>query len=411
MKKIVVLGAGITGLTIGRLLSNKATVKILEKKAVPGGIARTKDVNGVTYHTVGGHCFNSKHKDVLDFVFSIMPQDQWHKIQRISRIAFDGYEIDYPIEYSVREIYAHDPQLAFEISRDFLATSEDISATNLGEWFSQKFGGTLAAKYFIPYNRKIWGRDPYTMAYSWVEGKLPIPDKKSFFDALITDVSDSMPHSSFYYPNTNNQNSLIEALASGLDIDFDTPVKSIEKDKDGWIVNGNIRCDIIISTLPLNELPSLIRNTPQEIIDEAALLRYNKVSNVLWESRPTEKSWTYHPDSDTLFHRYIHIGSYFKPVAGYTITECVGEHSYDEMVAAGSRDPFLIRPLDHNISEHAYVVFDENRDKAVDSILSYLSGIGIESIGRFGRWEYYNMDICMKQCLDLYSQLQSDNLL
>lgn len=410
MKKIIILGAGITGLTIGRLLSKDADVKIIEKKSMPGGIARTKDVGGVTYHTVGGHCFNSKYKDVLDFVFSIIPQDNWHKIQRISRIFLDNYEVNYPIEYSVKEIYSHDPQLAFEITRDFLATDDNISAENLGEWFIQKFGKSLADKYFIPYNKKIWGCDPFAMASSWVEGKLPIPDKKSFFEALMTaDVNDSMPHASFYYPNSNNQNTLIDSLAEGLDILLDTPVESIERTKSGWLINGSMECDMIISTIPLNELPALIKDAPDNIINAASLLRYNKVSNMLWESHPTEKSWTYHPDSQTLFHRYIHIGSYFKPVQGYTITECVGEHSYNEMCAAGSKDPFLIKPLDHNVSEHAYVVFDENRDKSVNTILNYLSSIGIESIGRFGRWEYYNMDICMKQCLDLYSQLKTEH--
>ncbi len=411
MKNIIILGAGITGLTIGRLLHGSANVKILEARPVPGGIARTRDVCGVTYHTVGGHCFNSKHKDVLDFVFSIMPEREWHKIHRVSRIDLGGYEVGYPIEYAVKEIYAKDRDLAYNITRDFLSSPDEITASNLGEWFEQKFGKTLAHKYFIPYNSKIWGRDAYSMDYSWVVGKLPIPDKKSFFDSLVGDMSDSMPHSSFYYPDSNNQNSLIDALAKGIDIKYDTHVDRIEKTGDGWIVNGDYRCDMLISTLPLNELPSIISGVPVEIAAAASMLKYNKVSNMLWESEPTEKSWTYHPGHDTLFHRYIHIGSYFKPSKGYTITECVGEHSTEEMIAAGRKDPFLLKPLDSNVSGHAYVVFDENRDRAVSEILSYLHSIGLMSIGRFGRWEYYNMDICMKQCIDLAAELKKKDQL
>lgn len=411
MKNIIILGAGITGLTIGRLLRGCANVRILEAASVPGGIARTRDVGGVTYHTVGGHCFNSKHKDVLDFVFSIMPESEWHKIRRVSRIDLGGYEVGYPIEYAVKEIYANDRDLAYGITRDFLSSPDEITATNLGEWFEQKFGTTLAQKYFIPYNSKIWGRDPYSMDYSWVVGKLPIPDKRSFFDSLVGDMSDSMPHSSFYYPDSNNQNSLIEALAEGLDIEYDTHVDRIEKTVAGWIVNGDHRCDMLISTLPLNELPAMISGVPAEISEAASLLKYNKVSNMLWESEPTEKSWTYHPGKDTLFHRYIHIGSYFKLSQGYTITECVGEHSEEEMIEAGRKDPFLLKPLDSNVSKHAYVVFDENRDGAVNRILLYLRSIGLMSIGRFGRWEYYNMDICMKQCIDLAAELKNNNQL
>ena len=39
-------------------------------------------VNGVTYHTVGGHCFNSKYEDVMSFVFNLLPQKEWHKVKR-----------------------------------------------------------------------------------------------------------------------------------------------------------------------------------------------------------------------------------------------------------------------------------------------------------------------------------------
>ena len=135
------------------------------------------------------------------------------------------------------------------------------------------------------------------------------------------------------------------------------------------------------------------------------MLRYNKVSNVFWKSRLTDKTWTYQPSRDTIFHRYIHIGSFYKPSEGYTITECVGEHSYDEMVECGRKDSFLIKPLDYNVSEHAYVVFDGNRDKAVKTVSDYLESIGIRSIGRFGRWEYYNMDICMLDSMNTAKEI------
>ena len=66
--KIGILGAGITGLSAAKMLHKHFDVEVLEKNDVCGGIARTKDVNGVAYHKVGGHCFNSKHKEVLNFI-------------------------------------------------------------------------------------------------------------------------------------------------------------------------------------------------------------------------------------------------------------------------------------------------------------------------------------------------------
>lgn len=52
--RIGVLGAGISGLSIARLLKDDFEVEVLEKESVIGGIARTRDVNGMAYHVNGG---------------------------------------------------------------------------------------------------------------------------------------------------------------------------------------------------------------------------------------------------------------------------------------------------------------------------------------------------------------------
>ena len=148
--KIGVLGAGISGLTISKLLNNEFDVEILEKEQNHGGIARTKDVNGVSYHVTGGHCFNSKHKDVLEFVFNeVLSEDKWNKIERNAKIRFKGNEISYPIEFSVLEIAKFDKNLALNIVKDFLGCiPKEVS--NLEDWFRINFGNTLAEEYFLP---------------------------------------------------------------------------------------------------------------------------------------------------------------------------------------------------------------------------------------------------------------------
>ena len=404
--KILVFGAGVTGLTMGHLLHRTHDVTILEKESFIGGLARTKQMNGITYHLTGGHCFNSKYEDVMSFVFGLLPKEKWHLVKRTSAINLGKYEVSYPIEYSVRQIYQNDADLAFAVTKEFLSVSDDGNYSDLEQWFRKKFGNALCDLYFIPYNTKIWGRKPCEMDYKWVQDKLPIPDKVSFFQSLMDYRSDTMPHSRFYYPNTNDQSSLFEALADGLNIVCNEKVSSIKKENNQWVVNNTYMADVLISTLPLNELPNYIKDVPETVLHSTRKLKYNKVSNVLWESIPTEKTWTYQPLPDSIFHRYIHIGNFFLPQKNYTITECIGEKSFEEMVACGRKDPFLVRPLDYHISDHAYVVFDENRESSVSHIQKYLESIGLYSIGRFGQWEYFNMDVCMKQCLNLYENLK-----
>ncbi len=406
--KICIIGAGITGLTAGKLLSQNHEVTIYEKETKVGGIARTKDVNGITYHTVGGHCLNSKNKEVMNFIFKdILAIENWHLVKRDAKIDLDNNFISYPIEFSIKEISKFDKDLAFNITKDFLS-SLDTNEDNLADWFKSKFGKTLADKYFIPYNRKIWQMEPSEMSHLWIEGKLPIPNKKDFFEGLIKNNEDTMPHSTFYYPNTNDQNTFIDALEKGLNIIKEFNVISIEKSDKKWIINNEFEYDIVINTMPLDLLTSIIKDIPKNIIEDAKKLKYNKVTNMLWKTKPIDFTWTYYPDKDTIFHRHIHIGNFFKPAKNYTITESMGEHSFDEMVAYGKKFDYLVEPLDYNISDYAYVVYDQNYNKATTNIKEYLKSIKLHTIGRFGEWEYYNMDKCMESAFELCKMLERD---
>jgi protoporphyrinogen oxidase len=405
--RIGILGAGVSGLSIGRLLSKHFDVELLERNNINGGIARTRQVEGISYHPVGGHCFNSKYPDVLSFVFdTILPKSQWHKVTRDAVIKLRGHEVSYPIEYAIQQIFSFAPDMAIEITRDFLSAEDDNAYNNLEEWFRKKFGNTLAEQYFIPYNTKIWNRLPSEMSPVWVEGKLPIPNKKSFFKGLIGNESDIMPHSTFFYPDTNNQNTFIDELAKDLNITCNYKVENICKTiSNKWLINNDKEFDLIISTLPLNILPLLINDTPDEILDAASKLKYNRVTTMLWETEATERTWTYIPDRENFFHRYIHIGSFFRPKKNYSITEVIGEKSYAEMIENGKKDSFLKRPVDYNISDHAYVVFDENYESATKQVKNHLKTIDVYTLGRFGEWQYYNMDICIKSSMDLKDQI------
>jgi protoporphyrinogen oxidase len=198
--KIGVLGAGISGLSIGKMLKERFDVEILERDREYGGIAKTKQAEGVTYHKIGGHCFNSKHQDVLDFVFKeVLDRTKWHLIKRDAVIRLEQNEVSYPIEFSVRQIYEFNPELAIKIAAEFLQDRGDNDAVNLEEWFRHQFGNTLSELYFLPYNNKIWKKPAKEMSPKWAEGKLPIPDKKSFFNSLLHSEDDKMPHSSFFY--------------------------------------------------------------------------------------------------------------------------------------------------------------------------------------------------------------------
>ena len=202
MKKIGIIGAGVSGLSVAKSLGKNFEVEILEKKDFVGGIARPVEIDGFPYHIIGGHCMNSKNLEIMEFIFSILPREEWHVVNRNATVFFRGRHVPYPLEFSVKEISEFDPELAYNIVIDFFKSKKE-RAKNLEEWFVNNFGQTLATEYFIPYNRKIWAREPCTISPTWVIDKLPIPNKKSFLESLISKkAEDNMPHAHFYYPNS-----------------------------------------------------------------------------------------------------------------------------------------------------------------------------------------------------------------
>ncbi|EMF7763888.1 NAD(P)-binding protein [Campylobacter coli] len=410
-RKIGIIGAGISGMSIARLLKDGFEVEVLEKFNNVGGIARTKDVGGKPYHINGGHCFNSKFDDVLDFVFNtVLDKDKWNYLPRKAEILFKNNWVTYPIEFSIKEIDSFDTSLAFQITKEMFNASYE-KGKNLEEWFINHFGLTLAKEYFIPYNTKIWGIAPKNMDNVWIEDekqmKLPVPTKESFYKSLVGKITDKMSHAAFYYPKTNNQNTFIEAIGEGVDILTNYDVKDITKENNQWIVNGEKKYDILINTSPLDLIPQILKNIPIKALSCFNKLKYNKVTNIFWETDGSlDITWGYIPDPSIGFHRISNTGSIVQPKGNFCTTEAIGEIPYDRLVEEGQKIPFLKKPLDYNVTEHAYVFFDLNYTKAKTGAISYLDSLGIYSHGRFGEWEYYNMDVCIKRSIDLAKNIK-----
>ena len=407
-KRVAVIGAGISGLAFAKYVkvnSKNIEVKVFEKSDAIGGIAKVKDVEAnIPYHMIGGHCFNSKFPHVMDFVFKhVLPESEWRKINRKASILFKGNSIGYPIEYSIKDIFKFDEKLALNIVKDFYSASKEPS-TNLAEWFRNNFGTTLANEYFIPYNQKIWGTDPSNMTADWVTDKLPMPNDMEILKGLIDNGRDTMPHSSFYYPKAGTQNAFIKALATGLDIRINSNIAEIIENRDGTFEIGDETFDHIVYTGPLDEIANVF--TVEEKVRKAARkLRYNKVTTMLWRSKPTEDTWTYIPGTESNFHRMIHIGNFTGSDPNYSITEAVGHISYDDMVNSAQNIELLLEPLDYNVSERAYVVFDQNVNEAKNTIFEGLSKKNVHLLGRFGEWEYFNMDICIKRAIEVFEEV------
>ncbi|MDQ4138887.1 MAG: NAD(P)-binding protein, partial [Bacteroidota bacterium] len=206
MKKISIIGAGISGLSAARLLSPVAEVEILDKCDKVGGLIKCDYINGNLFHKVGGHVFNSKNKDVLDWFWAPFDlENEFLKTKRKAKIFYNGKLIGYPLE---NYLYEFGKDLVQKVISELMeiqknTAKEPFEYENFEEFLKGNFGDTLYNLYFKPYNQKIWNTDLSKVALEWLEGKLPMPNIKDIFISnIVKEEESSMVHATFYYPKS-----------------------------------------------------------------------------------------------------------------------------------------------------------------------------------------------------------------
>ncbi len=407
--KIAVLGAGVSGITIAKKLVEKnMDVVVYEKSSDAGGLAKTRVTNGYVYDMHGGHIFNSKHKEIVDWVFSFLPKENWQYSIRNAKIFFGGRYVSYPFELSLCEL---DPEDATNCVYDFILSQQGEEPDNFRDWLIWNFGQTIADYYMLPYNRKIWSYPLEEMETKWMQGKMPLPEKKDIIRSLLLkDPSErKMPHSTYYYPIEGGIQSMIRAISEGLNIKLNTPVEKLEQIDGKWYVNGEGAYDRVVSTIPLPVLSETME-LPKQVSEAVKGLRYNSLTTMLFQCPDTDLSWLYIPSDDFRSHRVCYQGA-FSPKACPSgcsgAIEVIGEKfvpSKDILEKENiiPKELGLNNFIDSEFAEYAYVIHDANYRENTGIILDYFNSVdNFNLLGRFATWNYNNMDMCMLDAFNL----------
>lgn len=395
--KYLILGAGVSGLCLAAKLleAGETSFLVLEKEGEPGGLCRSAQVDESPLDIGGGHFLDVRRPDVLDFLFTFLPREEWNRFDRKSLIRLGDYEIDYPFESNIWQFPAH-------VQEEYLASIARAGCNNglpmpekFSDWIYWKLGDKIAADYMIPYNEKIWSLDLDRLGTYWLY-KLP---NVSYEDTLWSCRNKShkggIPaHAVFLYPKAYGYGEVWRRIAASLGdkILLDTPVESI--DFNTLTVNGTFKAQTVINTVPWPEL----RHTPGMPEQVAAAIKKLVYASIRVAYRPedpgTDAHWVYVPDRRTVHHRLVCRKNF-----------CTGGKGYWTETNTRRIDADHVEPDRFFDNPYAYPINTVDKPRAIETVLQWCQSRSVIGLGRWGQWEHVNSDAAVAGALQLADRL------
>jgi protoporphyrinogen oxidase len=414
MKKATVIGSGISGLSVSRMLADRYEVSVLEKSDKPGGLIKCDRIDGNLFHRVGGHVFNSRNQVVLDWFWKHFDRDnEFLKATRNAKILLNNKLIGYPLENFLYEL--PEAQLRPIIEELLVLITKEKKHPNEYNDFKAfligNFGQHLYDLYFGPYNTKIWNTDISKVPLEWLDGKLPMPQIREVIISNILKKEESqMVHSTFYYAKRDGSQFIINRLAENQQISLSYIVSDISVTNSGSVsVNNELTSDVLVYCGDVRQLASIVDINDKDLkIALAAVtdLPSNGTSNVLCETDDNDISWLYLPEQEYKAHRIIYTGNFSNTNNEGTnrktcVVEFSGKQEQDLMINELKRLPGNLKPLAFNYEPNSYIIQQKGTREKIGTIKTLLAKYNIYLLGRFAEWEYHNMDKCVEGAMVL----------
>jgi len=416
--EIAILGAGLAGLSAAFHLEQMGfdSYQIFEKNTRVGGLCRSETINGFTFDYAIHILYSSDEYATALIRNKLLVNNLRLQIRR-SYVYYRGVYTEYPFQ---AHLHGREPEVIKECILGLVRSAYEKSRKphNFEEWIHTTFGEGMAKHFMVPYNTKQWATDLKRMNYDWISSRVPIPSLEEVLDgALKPPIRKYGPNAYFWYPLRGGIGSLPEGFLPHVrNLRLNTEVKEIDPKKKKVVIGESkkeVRYDKLVLTLPICRLLDLVNDPPNEVGKAIQELQYNKVYAInlgINKKSISDKHWIYFPEKEFIFQRIdfpMNLSHYMVPRGKSSITAEVSVSKHRPLDVEGERlvervirdlarlgiigeDEVVLRDL--RVLDPAYVIYDLDHGKNVKIIHEYLKSNGIYPCGRFGEWEYLNMD-------------------
>lgn len=395
----VIVGAGVSGLAYAGFSKNECL--LLEKDAEIGGYCKTIKWGDFVWD-YSGHFFHFRDTFLEDYICRNMVHDDIRYCEKHTQIFYRQKYIDFPFQKNIHQLDQD----------EFIDCLYDLFTTTGNDYFTfkqmlyAKFGQSIAEKFLMPYNEKLYACDLNRLDVDAMGRFFPYADKEEIIRNFKKTNNNSY-NSHFTYPR-GGAIEYVKSLASYIgksNICLNECVKSIDvTEKTIKTDKRELKYDNLISTMPF---PLLMQCCSMEY--DTDIYSWNKVLvfNLGFDKKGKDvfNNWIYVPSKDFCFYRVGYYDNIFatKNMSLYVElgfgknTDVIDVEYYKEKVLDDLKKAGII--TDHKliashfvIMDPAYVHITKESIRDVEEKKKVLARNNIYSIGRYGSWTYCSIE-------------------
>jgi protoporphyrinogen oxidase len=428
---LIVIGAGPAGLTAAiEALNLGKHVLVLESDNQVGGISRTVVQDGYRFD-LGGHRFFTKVKRVKEFWENVLEPRDFLTRPRKSRIFYNDKFYDYPLKplnalFNLGIIESIRCILSYVWAR----INPPKNQENFEGWVAARFGWRLYRIFFKTYTEKVWGVPATAIQSDWAAQRIK---NLSLFKAILNafgfgkgkmDITTLID--SFQYPRLG-PGMLWEKCAEMIQergglILFSSKVTSITKYSNGFSLStphGVYKGTCVISTMPINLLPTVLHSENEKLLSASKLLRHRDfliVALVVDSDIQFDDNWLYIHSSKVKIGRIQNFASW-SPEMVIAGTNCLGLEYFvnegdevwnlhdEELIKFAKNELSKLKLVDMDFVTKgfvvrvpkAYPVYDDMYRESLEEIAGWITREYecLIPVGRNGMHRYNNQDHSM----------------
>jgi len=413
MEKVVILGAGMAGYGAARKLKDaNIDATIYEKENHYGGHCASYAFNNKWIFDDGPHISFTKSDKVKD-LFAGNVKNDYYEFNAFPSNYWKGKWINHPAQVNLHGLPAEfNAQILSEMINATYQTPPPVK--NYEEWLYASFGKTFAENFPMKYTRKFHTTEASNLTTDWLGPRIYQPKLEEVIYGMLSPVKSDVHYiKEFRYPNHGGFVSFMKGIEDTFPINYNCELERINlKNKEMEFSNGNrINYKYAFSSLPLNKIIFMMEDAPDDIIQAAKKLAWTQcviVNFGVRRSNISDNAWIYFYDEDFYTTR-LSFPSMFSPNSAPVGCSSMQIEIYfsdkykpltkkpedfipiikDELIKCGIlrlTDEILISNA--WVSPFAQIIFDHDRQPAVDMLHEFLLENNIYFGGRFADWAY-----------------------